>query len=71
MTDKLTGAIETLCFYCGAESVVDAVDGSSTGTGVPRIWGLLRLPGFGGAKHANDQDDWSGYREVGFPGSRR
>jgi hypothetical protein len=23
----------------------------------------------GGAKHANDQDDWSRHREVGFPGS--
>jgi len=22
MTDKLAGAIETLCFYCGAKSVV-------------------------------------------------
>src|SRR5450759_5191504 len=27
-----------------ATSVLDAVDGSSTGTGVPWMWALLRLP---------------------------
>ena len=27
----------------------DAVDGSSTGTGVPKMWALLKLPRFGGA----------------------
>jgi hypothetical protein len=31
------------------ESLVDAVDGSSTGTRVPRMWVLLRLPRFRGA----------------------
>jgi hypothetical protein len=36
-------------------SLVDAVDGSSTGTSVPWIWALLRLPRFnGGASHADD-----------------
>jgi hypothetical protein len=30
-------------------SVIDAVDGSSTGTRVPRKWVLLKLPRFGGA----------------------
>jgi hypothetical protein len=30
-------------------SAFDAVDGSSTGTEVPSMWGLLRLPRFGGA----------------------
>ncbi len=30
-------------------SAIDAVDGSSTGTWVPRMWVLLRLPRFGGA----------------------
>ena len=30
-------------------SVVDAVDGSSTGTSVPWMWALLRLPRFRGA----------------------
>jgi len=34
-------------------SAFDAVDGSCTGTGVPLTWSLLRLPRFGGAKHAN------------------
>ncbi len=34
-------------------SVIDAVDGSSTGTRVPWMWALLRLPRFGGATHAN------------------
>src|SRR3974390_3090129 len=43
--------------------LVDAVDGSSTGTKVPRMWGRLRLPRFGGATrvvaylgHHNIQD---------------
>src|SRR5215471_9658582 len=31
----------------------DAVDGSSTGTRVPWMWGLIKLPRFGGATHAN------------------
>ena len=35
------------------------------------MWALLRLPRFGGAKHASDHDTRSGYREVGLSGSRR
>jgi SRSO17 transposase len=50
---------------------VDAVDGSSTGTSVPWMWGLLRLPRFRGASHADDNDNRFRYRQVGFPGSRR
>jgi hypothetical protein len=38
-------------------SVVDVVDGSSTGTRVPRLWELLRLPRFRGATHADDHDN--------------
>ena len=34
-------------------AAADAVDGSSTGTRVPWMWALLRLPRFGGATHAN------------------
>jgi hypothetical protein len=33
------------------------VDGSSTGTRVPRMWALLRLPRFRGATHADDHDN--------------
>jgi hypothetical protein len=40
-------------------SAFDAVDGSSTGTRVPKMWALLRLPRFGGATHANGFDNWS------------
>jgi len=40
----------------------DAVDGSSTGTRVPRIWGPLKLPWFGGAIYANSHDSWSRMR---------
>src|SRR5215207_9150056 len=32
-----------------ATSAIDAVDGSSTGTSVPWMWALLRLPRFRGA----------------------
>ncbi|MBB4429863.1 hypothetical protein GGD66_008468, partial [Bradyrhizobium sp. CIR48] len=39
----------------------DAVDGSSTGTRVPRMGRRLRLPRFGGAAYAINFDDWSGY----------
>jgi hypothetical protein len=53
------------------ESAVDAVDGSSTGTSVPWMWALLRLPRFRGASHADDDDNRFRYRQVGFPGSRR
>src|SRR5664279_1806322 len=37
-------------------SFCDAVDGSSTGTSVPWMWALLRLPRFRGASHADDHD---------------
>lgn len=45
-------------------SAFDAVDGSSTGTRVPRIGRRLRLPRFGGAAYAVNFDDRSGYLEV-------
>jgi uncharacterized membrane protein YkvA (DUF1232 family) len=45
-------------------SPFDAVDGSSTGTRVPKMWALLKLPRFGGATHANGFDNRSRYREV-------
>src|SRR6266568_5060688 len=38
---------------------------------MPWMWVLLRLPRFGGPTHANDHDNWSRHREVGFPGPRR
>jgi hypothetical protein len=44
-------------FAAVRESVPDAVDGSSTGTRVPKKWALLRLPRFGGASHANGFDN--------------
>src|SRR5271168_3170713 len=47
----------------------DAVDGSSTGTSVPWMWALLRLPRFRGASHADDNDNRFRHRQVGFPGS--
>ena len=53
------------------KSAVDAVDGSSTGTAVPWMWALLRLPRFRGASHADDNDNWFRHRQVGFPGSWR
>jgi len=43
----------------------DAVDGSSTGTSVPWMWALLRLPRFRGASHADDNDNRIRYRQVG------
>src|SRR6478735_11223199 len=52
-------------------SLIDAVAGSSTGTSVPWMWALLRLPRFRGASHADDNDDRFRPRQVGFPGSRR
>src|SRR5207344_3560976 len=52
-------------------SEVDAVDGSSTGTSVPWMWALLRLPRFRGASDADDNDNRFRHRKVGFPGSRR
>src|SRR6266404_1346770 len=53
-----------------AMSVVDAVDGSSTGTGVPRMGFLLRPPLYGGANHASNYDNRSGYSQVSLPGAR-
>jgi hypothetical protein len=58
-------------FAAVQESGVDAVDGSSTGTGVPLTRSLLRLPRFGGAKHANGYDNRFRYRQVSFSGARR
>src|SRR6267142_4840719 len=46
-------------------SAVDAVDGSSTGTRVPRMRALIRPPQFGGGNYASDYDNRSGYRQVG------
>ena len=43
------------------EFAFDAVDGSSTGTWVPLMWVLLRLPRFGGANHASGHDYRSRY----------
>src|SRR5277367_2786415 len=53
-----------------AMSLVDAVDGSSTGTSVPWMWALLKLPRFGGASHADDSDNRFRYRQVSLSGSR-
>jgi hypothetical protein len=39
------------------ESGIDAVDASSTGTSVPWMWALLRLPRFRGASHANNNEN--------------
>src|SRR5258707_15766111 len=52
-------------------SECDAVDGPCTGTSVPGMWALLRLPRFRGANHADDNDNRFRYRQVIFPGSRR
>ena len=46
------------------ESGIAAVDGSSTGTRVPKMWALIGLPRFGGATHANGFDDWSRHRKI-------
>jgi hypothetical protein len=46
------------------------VDGSSTGTSVPWMWALLRLPRFRGASHADDNDNRFRHRQVSFPGRR-
>src|ERR1700674_5210383 len=51
-------------------SEFDAVDGSSTGTSVPWMWALLRLPRFRGASHADDNDNRFRHRQVGFPSTR-
>src|SRR3970040_2788983 len=55
----------------GPMSASDAVDGSSTGTSVPRMWVLLMLPRFGGANHASGHDHRSRHRQVGISGGRR
>ena len=49
-------------------SAVDAVDGSSTGTRVPRMWVLLEAPRFEGVNHANDHDSRSRHRQICFSG---
>jgi nicotinamidase-related amidase len=49
----------------------DAVDGSSTGTRVPWMWGLIKLPRFGGATHANHYDNRSRHRKISVSGARR
>jgi uncharacterized protein YhjY with autotransporter beta-barrel domain len=54
-----------------ATSVVDAVDGSSTGTSAPWMLALLVLPRFRGASHADDNDNRFRHCQVGFPGPRR
>ncbi len=41
------------------ESAVDAVDGSSTGTRVPKMGAPIRLPRFGGANDAYGHDNRS------------
>ena len=46
-------------------SVIDAVDGSSTGTEVPCMC-ALKAPPFGGAKHASGHDNRSRHRKVDF-----
>src|SRR3954451_9098864 len=49
-----------------AFAAIDAVDGSSPGTRVPKTGRRLRLPRFGGAAYGVNFNDWSGYREVGL-----
>src|SRR6476646_8811521 len=52
-------------------SAFDAVDGSSTGTGVPWMWVPIRPHDSEEPSHASDYDHRSRHCEVGFPGSRR
>ena len=59
-------AARRLCAKDDARSGSDAVDGSSTGTRVPRMWALLGLPRFRGASHADDHNNRFRYRQVGF-----
>jgi hypothetical protein len=48
-------------------SGIDAVDGSSTGTRVPKMWALLVAPTIRrSSPHANSFDNWSRHRQVGF-----
>jgi hypothetical protein len=51
---RADAVIEQASLVTVHESLIDAVDGSSTGTRVPRMWALLRLPRFRGATHADD-----------------
>lgn len=60
------GGIEELardhsCLEIDEKSAFDALDGSSTGTQVPRMWVLLVLPRFGGANHASGHNNRSPY----------
>jgi hypothetical protein len=49
-TDDRGSNLTTTAFSTGRlMTAFDAVDGSSTGTEVPSMWALLRLPRFGGA----------------------
>src|SRR5712671_2634621 len=56
---------------CQSMSAFDAVDGSSTGTGVPWMWVLIRPHDSEEPSHASDYDHRSRHCEVSFPGSRR
>src|SRR5690349_17476831 len=50
--DRLVKPIPSQALIAASHmSAFDAVDGSSTGAGVPLTRSLLRLPRFGGAKH--------------------
>jgi hypothetical protein len=59
-----------LAAIAAVNDAFDDVDGSPTGTRVPKTWALLKLPRFGGVKHASDHDNRSRYREVSFLGPR-
>src|SRR5260370_23026005 len=59
--------LTSIQFAAVHESGFDAVDGSSTGTRVPRMWALLRLPRFRGASHADDHDNRSRLCQVSVP----
>src|SRR5580704_7274509 len=50
---------------------IDAVDGSSTGTGVPWMWVSIRPHDSEEPSHASNYDHRSRHCEVCFPGSRR
>ena len=64
--DQICSLLNLPEFVAVRESGYDAVDGSSTGTRVPKMWALLRLPQFGGANHAIDPDNRSRHRRVGL-----
>jgi transposase len=50
-------------------SLVDAVDGSSSGTSVPWMWALLKPPRFKGANHSDVHGYRFRHRQIGFPSS--